>query len=111
MELARRNNRAVLLIELRAALVNVLTAAGITARIVAHQFRHARRGPRGPKRRTGGSRNQSCSCNRSSSCRHSWFFRTPVGSLPFQQLADRARDLGTGARLKADFCHAISVFL
>ena len=46
MELARRNNRAVLLIELRAALVNVLTAAGITARIVAHQFRHTRRGPR-----------------------------------------------------------------
>ena len=37
--------------------------------------------------------------------------QTPVGSLPFQQLADRARDLGTGARLKADFCHAISVFL
>ncbi|SRR6266851_4157897 len=35
MELARRNNRAVLLVELRAALVNVLTAAGITARIVA----------------------------------------------------------------------------
>ena len=33
--------------------------------------------------------------------------QTPVGSLPFQQLADRARDLGTGARpgarLKADF--------
>jgi integrase len=38
--LARRNNRAVLLVELRAALVNVLTAAGITARIVPHQFRH-----------------------------------------------------------------------
>jgi hypothetical protein len=26
--------------------------------------------------------------------------QTPVGSLAFQQLADRARDLGTGARLK-----------
>ena len=78
MELARRNNRAVLLVELRAALVNVLTAAGITARTVAHQFRHTRRGPRGPKRRTGGSRNQPCSCNRSSSCRHSWFFRPPL---------------------------------
>jgi integrase len=38
--LARRNNRAVLLVELRAALVNVRTAAGITARIVPHQFRH-----------------------------------------------------------------------
>jgi hypothetical protein len=37
--------------------------------------------------------------------------QTPVGSLPFQQLADRARDLVTGALLKADFCHAISVFL
>jgi hypothetical protein len=33
-------------------------------------------------------------------------FETPVGSLPFQQLANRARDLGTGARLEADFCHA-----
>jgi D-aminopeptidase len=32
--------------------------------------------------------------------------QTPVGSLPFQQLANRARDLGTGARLEADFCHA-----
>ena len=29
-----------------------------------------------------------------------------VGRTP-----DRARDLGTGARLKADFCHAILVFL
>ena len=38
--------------------------------IVAHQFRHARRGLRGPKRRTGGSRNQPCSCNCSNSCRH-----------------------------------------
>jgi integrase len=38
--LARRNNRAVLLVELRAALVNVRTAAGITALIVPHQFRH-----------------------------------------------------------------------
>ena len=28
------------------SLVKVLTAAGITARIVAHQFRHTRRGPR-----------------------------------------------------------------
>jgi hypothetical protein len=37
--------------------------------------------------------------------------QTPVGSLPFQHLADRARDLGTGARLKPDFGHAISVFL
>ncbi len=37
--------------------------------------------------------------------------QTPIGSLPLQQLADRARDLGTGARLKTDFCHAISVFL
>jgi hypothetical protein len=34
--------------------------------------------------------------------------QTPIGQLPFQQLA---RDLGTGARPKADFCHAISVFL
>jgi integrase len=38
--LARRNNRAVLLVELRAALVEVRTAAGITAHIVPHQFRH-----------------------------------------------------------------------
>src|SRR5207247_644879 len=38
--LARRNNRAVLLGELRAALVTVRTAAGITAPIVPHQFRH-----------------------------------------------------------------------
>jgi len=38
--LARRNNRPVLLVELRAALVNVRTAAGITAPIVPHQFRH-----------------------------------------------------------------------
>jgi integrase len=38
--LARRNNRPVLLVELRAALVNVRIAAGITAPIVPHQFRH-----------------------------------------------------------------------
>ena len=38
--LARRNNRPVLLVELRAALVNVRTAAGIAAPIVPHQFRH-----------------------------------------------------------------------
>src|ERR1700686_5707196 len=38
--LARRNNRPVFLVELRAALVNVRTAAGITAPIVPHQFRH-----------------------------------------------------------------------
>src|SRR5580658_8584521 len=38
--LARRNNRPVLLVELRAALVNVRTAAGLTAPIVPHQFRH-----------------------------------------------------------------------
>jgi hypothetical protein len=50
--------------------------------IVAHQFRHARRGPRGPKRRTGGSRNQPCSCNRSSSCRHSWSDHRWLASIP-----------------------------
>ena len=38
--LARRNNRAVLLVELRAALVDVRTTAGISAAIVPHQFRH-----------------------------------------------------------------------
>jgi integrase len=38
--LARRNNRAVLLTELRAALVEVRNAAGISAPIVPHQFRH-----------------------------------------------------------------------
>jgi site-specific recombinase XerD len=38
--LARRHSRGVLLAELRAALANIVTAAGISARIVPHQFRH-----------------------------------------------------------------------
>ena len=95
MELARRNNRAVLLVELRAALVNVLTAAGITARIVAHQFRHARRGPRGPNAAPAEVAT-SLAPALVPAVAGTHGSSDPVGSLPFQQLADRARDLGTG---------------